>query len=222
MAIDYDDWQVANAPPWVAGENGSLWNRVLGIVKDAISTTARTAVSQRFASLAHIASLVDLLADRNLDPAWRETETSVRERIKQAWATWQLAGTKAGLSKAIELAGYTNYEIIEQTEDGSIGWWQFYVDIRAPFPWTDTHLSDGIWDAPGVWGDGGSWAEDMPAPDLSRLRLAVRKWKGLHAECICIRIIHSGETYDETAPPGTWDDDPAATWADGISYLTVT
>jgi hypothetical protein len=218
---DYDDWQVANAPPWLGGESGALWSRCLGIVKDAVAAAMRAAVNQRFADVAHISSLVALLEDRGLDPAWRETETSVRARIKQAWATWQLAGTKAGMAKALELAGYTNYEIIEQTEDGTLQWWQFYIVIKAPFPWTDTYLADGRWDDPGVWDDGGSWAEDIPAPDLARLRLIARKWKPTHAECTHIRIVHSGETWDATAPPGTWDDDLNATWGDDVSYLPV-
>lgn len=217
--MDYDDWQVTNAPPFLGGENGTLWSRCLGIFKDVIRTTTLDAVRQRFASVAHISSLQSLLEDRNLDPAWRETETSVRARIKAAWSTWMLAGTKAGMSKALELAGYTNYEIIEQTEDGTLNWWEFYVILKAPFPWIDTYLSDDRWDDPGVWDDGGSWAADLPPEDLSRLRLLVRKWKPLHALCTHLRIVHRGETWDATAPPGTWDDDATATWGDDVSYV---
>ncbi len=218
--MDYDDFQVASAPAWLSGENGTLWNRVQGIVKDAIAAAARAAVMQRFADFATPSTLVALLEDRNLDPAWRENETSVRARVKAAWETWTLAGTPAGMGRALELAGYTNYEIVEQNADGALKWWEFYVIIRPPFPWTDTYLSDGRWEDPGNYGDGGSWAADLPPEDLSRLRLIVRKWKPTHAVCKYIEIIHAGQEWDADAPPGEWDDDATATWGDEISYIS--
>jgi hypothetical protein len=217
--LDYDDYQVASAPPELRGENGTLWNRTLGIVKDAIATATRAAVMQRFADFATPSTLVALLEDRNLDPAWREDETSVRARVKAAWETWGLAGTPAGMGRGLQLAGYVDYEIVEQPGDPTLQWFEFYVIVRPPFPWVPTYLDDGRWDEPGVWDDGGSWAPDLPPEDLSRLRLVVRKWKPLHARCTHIRVVHGGETWDATAPPGTWDDDATATWGDDVSYL---
>lgn len=218
--MDFDDFQTTFAPSWLGGENGSLWSRSLGIVKDAIGAATRDAVKARFASEAHPSTLVALLEDRGLDPAWRENETSVRARIKAAWATWMLAGTKAGMGKALELAGYTNYEIIEASQDGNLRWWEFYVVVRQPFPWVDTYLADGRWGDAGDWGDGGEWAADVPEADLARLRLIVRKWKPTHAICKFIAVTHSGQTWDADAPPGEWDDAPSATWTDEISYIT--
>jgi tail protein P2 I len=218
--LDYDDYQVAYAPSWLSDPMGALWNRVLGVMKQALSEGAKAAIKTRFAAHAPLDGLPVLLEDRGLDPAWRETEGSVRARIRKAWDTWQKAGTKAGIAEALTLAGYTNFEIREQPQDGTLKWFEFEVWLLPPFPWTDQYLADGRWDEPGIWDDGGLWAPDLPPEDLARLRLAVRKWKGTHARCRQIVIVHAGETWDATAPPGTWDDDPAATWGDDVSYLT--
>lgn len=219
--MDYDDFQVTYARSWLGGPNGSLWQRVLGLMKQATLEAAKEAVKARFAATAPLDALPYLLEDRNLDPAWREGESSVRARIRAAWSTWQKAGTKAGMIEALELAGYdaNRIEIREQPQDGTLGWWQFEIWLYAPFPWTDEYLTDGRWDDPGVWSDGGVWAFDLPPEDLARVRLIVRRWKGTHAECRRIVIVHAGETWDATAPPGTWDDDPTATWGNDVSYL---
>jgi hypothetical protein len=197
-----------------------LWNRTLGIVKQAVAEGAKAAVMVRFAATSPLDGLEALLEDRGLDPAWRETETSVRARIQRAWSTWQKAGTKPGMAEALQLAGYTNFEIREQPQDGTLKWWEFEVWLFPPFPWTDDYLADGRWDDAGVWEDGGVWAPDMPPEDLARVRLVVRKWPGTHTRCRQIVIVHAGETWDATAPPGTWDDDPTATWGDDVSCLT--
>lgn len=218
--MDYDDHQTTYAPSWLQDPSGWLWNKVLGTMKNGVAYAAREAVKMRFADTAPLDALSALLEDRGLDPAWREDARSVRARIKAAWETWQLGGTKAGIARALELAGYTNYEIREQPQDGTLNWWEFEVWVFPPFAWADTYDSDGRWDDAGVWNDGGSWAEDLPAPDLSRLRLVVRKWKGTHARCRSIVVVHRGVTWDADAPPGQWDDDASATWGDDVSYLS--
>lgn len=222
--MDYDDYQVQESPSWLGGENGSLWSRCLGIVKAAIAHATRTAVKARFADEAGIDTLHQLIEDRNLEPVWNENETSVRARIKAAWRTWALAGTKAGLVKAFELAGYTNFFFIEQPADSTLRWWEFDLLIYPPFPWSPTHREDGRWGDAGAWGDGGAWAADMPEASLSRARVLIRKWKSLHSHCRRLIISHAtygDHTWDAAAPPATWDDDPDATWDADTSYLYV-
>lgn len=217
--MDFDDYQVEFAPSWLKGPIGTLWNRVIGLVKQADVEAAKAAVKARFAATAPLDALHVLLDDRQLDPAWRETETSVRARIKKAWDTHLKEGTKAGMAESLQLAGYTNFEIREQPQDGTLAWYEFEVWLYPPFPWADQYLFDGRWDDAGVWGDGGIWIGDMPAEDLARLRLIVRK-KPTHTRCRWIVVVHAGETWDATAPPGTWDDDPTAIWGDDVSYLS--
>lgn len=217
--MDYEDYQVKSAPPWLQDADGQSWNRVLGLAKQSVLEAARAAVKARFSSTAPLDALHELLEDRGLDPSWKETEPSVRERIRRAWNTWEKAGSKLGMGEALELAGYTNYEIREQPQDGTLAWREFEVWVLPPFPWVDLYSADGYWDDAGVWGDGGLWAPDLPPEDLARLRLIVRKWKPTHTVCRNIVIVHAGETWDATAPPGTWDDDAAATWGDDLSYI---
>lgn len=217
---DYDDWQVQDAPPWlVLDEPGQLWQRVLGLLKQAVLEAGKAAVKSRFAAAAPLDALPALLEDRALDPAWRETETSIRARIARAWSTWQKAGTVAGMAEAIQLAGYTNFQIRERPLDGTLAWFEFEIWLFTPFPWSDDYLADARWDAAGIWEDGGAWSPDLPPEDLARVRALVKKWKPSHSKCRQIVIVHAGETWDATAPPGTWDD-AAVIWGDDVSYLS--
>lgn len=216
---DYDDYQVLVAPPWlVLDEPGQLWQRVLGLMKQATLEAAKAAVRARFASSAPLDALPALLEERNLDPAWRETEGSIRARIGRAWSTWSKAGTVPGMTEALQLAGYTNFQIREQPQDGTLAWYEFEIWLFGPFPWSDDYLADGRWDDAGVWDDGGAWSPDLPPEDLARVRLVARKWKSSHSRCRQIVVVHAGETWDATAPPGTWDD-IAETWGNDVSYL---
>ena len=220
----FDDYQTASAPAWLGGENAQLWLRVLGIVKDAFVAGMAGAVRQRFPSVAQPSSLVDLLEDRNLGPAWNEDAASVRSRVAAAWATWELAGTVAGLQAELARAGYVGSAIIESTQDGTLGWWEFDVLLRGPFPWRDTSTSDVRWNDAGSWDDGGSWAAALPESDAARARLIVRKWSGHgkgHARCRRIVIDYGREhTWDADVPPGTWDDDVTDVWIDDVTYLS--
>lgn len=216
---DFDDYQVDTAPSWLGAATGHVWNRILGLMKQAALEGTKAGVKMHFAATASLDALQHLLEDRNLDPAWLEDELSVRGRIRRAWSTWQKAGTIAGLSEALELAGYSTYEIRETTQDGTLAWFEFEVWCFPPFPWADDYLADARWDDPGVWSDGGPWSPDLPPEHLARLRRLVRKWKSAHSRCRRLVIVHAGETWDASAPPGTWDDDPAALWGDDVSNL---
>lgn len=217
--MNYDDYQVRRAPSWLSDAAGIVWNRVLGTMKNAVTAATEAAVMCRFPSRAPLDALPVLLEDRQLDPPWNETESSVRARLKAAWATWTEAGRPKSLADALRLAGYTKFEILEQKDDPTLEWWEFEVRLYPPFPWVDQYLIDGRWDDPGVWDDGGVWAPDMPLPDMARVRQAVAKWPGTHTRCRGILVVHAGEAWDASAPPGQWDDDPNATWGDDVSYL---
>ena len=218
--MDYDDYQVATAPPWLSDANGTLWNRVLGTVKQAIIEGAKAAVKARFADAAPLDALPHLLEDRGLDPPWRETGNAIRSRIKRAWDTHMMSGTKLGMIQALKDVGYENVEVLERPQDPTLAWWQFEVRLSPPFPWRDDYLADGRWNDPGVWDDGGLWAGDVPVPDLDRMRLIVSK-KPTHAECRGVVVVHAGETWDADAPPGTWDDDATAMWGDDVSVIQL-
>lgn len=217
--MEYQDFQVEDAPSWLQNPKGRIWNAVLGLMKQAAREAAVAAVKMRFASTAALDALPHLLEDRNLDPAWNETETSVRARIRKAWVTWMLAGTKLGVGEALKLAGYTNFDIREANTDGTLAWWQFEVFLFTPFPWPDEYLADGRWDDPGVWDDGGVWATDLPAPDLTRLRALIKKWKPTHSRCRAIVLVHAGETWDADGPTATWDD-VVETWGNDVSVIS--
>lgn len=199
---------------------GEAWATVFGLVDDVLIELFRDAVDARFPSRAPSDALPELAHDRRIDIGFDEPADSVRERIRKAFSKYSFYGTRKDIEDSLRVAGYTDFEIRDASQDGSLRWFEFEVVIFHPFPWVDSYLSDQAWDAAGTWDDGGNWAEDMPQDQLERVRSIVRA-KPTHARCRSILIVHDGDTWDSDAPPGTWDDDPLAQWTDNVSTLSA-
>lgn len=143
--------------------------------------------------------------DRDIDIGYNENQAQMSLRLSKAWASWEKAGRPASIVEALGFAGYTNAYTIEKHQDGSLAWWAFDVWLIYPFPWPDGLLNDGLWGDPGLYGDGGVWASDVPPNEIELVRSVVRKWKPTHSRCRRIVFVHSGDFWD----------DPIDTWIDG-------
>lgn len=220
--MDYSEYQTERAPTWLQDVGARAINEALGFLKDAFVYSAKEAVKARFPTYAPLDAMSALAADRSLLIGYRESAAALRERLRRVWRTAAMRGTKPGMIAALNEAGYSNVDVREQPQDGSLQWWEFDVWIFAPFPWPNDYLQDGRWDDAGTWDDGGLWANEIPLADVGLLRAIVRKGTPRHARCRQIVVVHAGESWDASAPPGTWDDIPTATWGNDVTILQVT
>ncbi len=193
--------------------------KVWGLLDDALINLVKAAVDARFPSRAPEDALPELAWARRIDVGFDESSDSLRERIRKAFSKHAFDGARKDTEDALRLAGYENFEVRDASQDGSLRWFEVEIVIFRPFPFEDHYLDDQTWGAPGTWGDGGLWAPDLPVAHLRRLRSIVRSM-GKHVRCRSILIVHAGETWDSDAPPGTWDDNPLATWTDDVSTLS--
>lgn len=114
----------------------------LGLVKDGFAEAARQAVKVRLVGLAPSDALEPLLRDRNLDVPAVSSDSILRTRIRRAWATWSIAGTKESILTSLADAGYPNASVREGTEWSLPHWWWFYMVLRPPYPWGLLGASD--------------------------------------------------------------------------------
>jgi hypothetical protein len=82
------------------------------------------------------------LRDRNLDVPAVSSDSILRTRIRRAWATWSIAGTKESILTSLADAGYPNASVREGTEWSLPHWWWFYMVLRPPYPWGLLGASD--------------------------------------------------------------------------------
>lgn len=198
---------------------GQVWTRVFGLLDDAFIELVKSAVDVRFPSRAPVDALPELAFARRIDIGFDEPTEELRERIRKAHTKHSFDGTRKDAEDALRLAGYQNFELRDASQDGSLQWFEVEIVLFRPFPFEDHYLDDQTWGAAGNWGDGGLWAPDIPRPHLRRLRSIVRSMPK-HVKCRSILLVHEGETWDADAPPGTWDDNPLATWTDNVSTLS--
>lgn len=200
--MSFEQYQVENAPPWLRGPNGVVWNSSLGMVKDEYLARAKAAVKARWPKTAP-ADALDLIGENvQIDRGFSPDDASFVALLERAWDLWGEAGRKAGLALALQLGGITNFEIWENwqwagAEIHPERWWQFWITIRAPFPWANTSLADGTWGDAGTWADGGHWADACPREAYLRLQALVRKWKPSHAHCVNIVLVQQGYAFGD-------------------------
>lgn len=192
---DYVDFQQRTVPAWLAGARGLAWALVLGTMKQSLVEAAKASVKARFRRLAPPDALLEIAADRGMDPAPVETQGSLRLRVAQAWEQWEMAGTKDGMFRVFELDGLVNTIVLDKSDDPSLEWWQFTVRVSPPFPWP------------------GSTVDDVPQEWIDRLVRLIRKWKPTHTECKRLTISCSSETWAQHhARRGTWGHVPREPW----------
>jgi hypothetical protein len=217
--LTYESYEADTAPPWLQGRWGRAWFRVSGTLKDTWIEAAKNAVKARFAAFAPVDALPLLLRDYALDEL-HELEATTRQRLARAWETWSLAGTKRGMVAVLTAAAYVGVSVWENwqwTEVRPERWWQFWVVVRAPFPWATDPLADGTWSSPGTWNDGGIWASAIPVEDWARLRAIIRRWKPAHATATMLIALHSGELFGTRR--GTWGEQTS--WGGTATHLAI-
>lgn len=92
-------------------------------------------------------------------------------------------------------------------------WWLVYE-------WPTIIGGDGLWDDPGVYGDGGVWDSDLTAEEVTDLRLIPTEWN--NGYCIGHLVVLSPGEALWDVPVELWDASLTNTWDDASSADPVT
>lgn len=106
--MPYATWEVLKGPPILQDSRG-IGPRVLkafGAIKDDILARQKEAVAAGWPGLAPADALAAIGKDRGLPRIAGETDLVYAERLRTAWDTWALAGSRTGLLAALTRAGY--------------------------------------------------------------------------------------------------------------------
>ena len=197
--MPYADMILEKAPAWLRGFFGAGYLQSIGLVFDAIVQSAYDAILQRMPSYATPDGLLQIAIERHMERGPRESEAHHREKLRNAWTYWRLAGQAIGLQLYLNASGYPNVEVIEAWQCGltADGWATFWVVIKQPHAfWVPT---DGMWSDAGTWGDGSVWDDGIDPGELAFIRRSIRLMKGVGSHCGGIAGVLSGQVLD-----GTW------------------
>lgn len=222
--MSFEEDRVETSPPFLQKTNGIAWNSGLGLAQDEYVARAKAAVKARWPRSAPSDALDYIGSNFQINRGFAPDDQAFVKLLEHAWSLWGEAGRKPGLQLALADAGITNFEIWEKWEwaDGETRperWWEFWVVIHAPFPWTENALADGKWEDAGTWDSPpGVWTEAIPWPELLRLRALIRKWKPSHAHCRNVILVSQGNVFGELDDV-TWDNADAAgiTWTGSVA-----
>lgn len=222
MADTYRELMLQIAPPWLATEHAAPFILGMGDVKDSLLWRMREAVKIRFPTYATNDAITMMGGERGIVRGANETRESYAARVREAWDSWESAGTAEALLKQLAGAGYaavipiTNGRIYSLDGDGALvietlpidSWWVdpdpdlwafFDVIIVAPFPWgADPTPADG-------------------SDEAELVKRIVRKWKPSHMTCTKIVVYESGLLWGY--PTGILWGDVSYVWGDTASTL---
>jgi hypothetical protein len=190
--MNFQDFEVELAPPWLRGRWGEAWARTLGLVKDMLAEGGVEAIKARFLRGGPADALAYAGTDRWIERAPGEGDASYRARLLSAFETWRLAGTNKGITTALAAIGYPKARVFENHDwfPSDPRWWRFWIVIDPPHGFSAWKLGDGT--KLGMKLLGLSTDGDTKAA-LDLLRRVIRKWKAAHTTCERIIIVLFGK-----------------------------
>lgn len=205
----------AEAIPWIGGPRGAQEQATLGRAQDDEITLLKEAVRMQAGPFTCPDDALDIIgkdfgiprfpgeADGTAptDATDPSTGSGYRGRLCNAWATWELAGTKAAIIASLHAFGFDDasvsiYEFFEwPTPDG---WWsKFYVVLRSGGFFSVSPLLWGSFQ----WGEV-TWGTTATTADIRQIVGQILKWKSAHSLPVKVVLWFDGEIWG----PMVWGD----------------
>lgn len=112
----YQQWAVAMAPGWLQTSQATTWLGAHGYIKDWLIARLKQGIMQRFPAFAMPDALAQIGIERGLVQSPAESLGAYAQRLINAWATWQGAGTAETLLQLLAVFGYTEAVIVQQNQ----------------------------------------------------------------------------------------------------------
>lgn len=231
-----DEYKVAcrttyQKPFWVGDPAADAWQGVMGGALDEVADQYRQAravayprvprdpESPQYACPSDALGL--MAADRGgLERAPGEAEADWRQRLRDAWDIWRVAGTPLSAKMICGWVGLTTAKVLRRhefstpPEAGSLyvrGFAQtclaqYDVLIEQPHRWTQRRWGDGS-----LWGEG-TWGSTATEAEIAFLRRALRRHRAggytctyLHVSFVQGRVWGAGKWGDGGVWGGTGD-----------------
>ena len=205
---------VSTHPSWFSTDWPMRLEWAFGSAKDALVNAIKLGTNYRFPMIADNLALSLLFNDRDTMRFTNELELDTRNRLKVAFSTHKLAGTKAGLINLLNAGGYPNVQVFDywhQPTNSNLtvnlrlrNPWDFCVELHQPLPWDMELLDDWI------YGNAGSyhlqydmgiepiadkefvWLDDGPESEKIRVRNMINFVKSAHSH-LCYIVVYITE-----------------------------
>lgn len=104
----FQDYRVKNAPPWLQDGDGKAWLESLGAIDDGLVDDAIVAAQTGYPDYGPVDALPKIGAERGIERGPADTDAVYQRRLREAWETWQRAGSALAILLALEAQGYNN------------------------------------------------------------------------------------------------------------------
>lgn len=209
MPTKFEEYTPGTAPTFLQGQRGKEFLTMLGKAYDKLVSQGKDAVKCRFIENSPTDALPYNGSAMSIERYPTDTDDTYRERIKDAFNTWQFAGTfDTVLDQVHKLLPDVPVGIIVNRDwippDGDTAWWsRFWVTVENS-AWDD----DDEWGDPGDWGDGGLWGTSATAEELTTLKKVIKKWKPSETIGYALLAFGEGDFWGPGVPweSGLWGD----------------
>ena len=221
----YEQWrsQTVIRPP-IDGPNGRLYEATIGRYYDAAMSRLFDAINARYPSLCPADGLYLLGAERGVEQFLATTD-EYRERLRTAWAIWQVSGTRPGAVDNLSWIGCTNAAIYSRSEFSYpplVGsprvqafarddWSGYDVLVRQPSPWQEK-----TWGSGWTWGDGSTWGSTATGSEIADLRRVIRTYASAHE-----MPVYAYLRFGQSPVWGDWKWGDGKVWGGDGSVTTV-
>lgn len=207
--MNFAEWILEIAPPWLLGDNGKTFLRSIGTFTDVHLDGLRQAVRARFVRLAPVDALSKVGWERLLERAPSESDNAYRTRLASAWDLHQLDGTVAGIKEMFRPLGVDPSGVRVLDERSTLGANErlfssrFWIVVDNGYhPWT----AAPSWDVPGAaWADPEpvrTWDSTATVDELAFMRREIRRVKDAHGFPVEVVVVLVPRVWSSS---GTWD-----------------
>ncbi len=213
MAPTFVSVRLAELRDPMNGPQAQALARALGSAQDDEMARLRVAALARLPLYCPDDALDGVGRWLNIERFPSETDDAYRDRIKEAWATWKIAGSADAIVKSLQAYGITDVQVVSDYDFGSTHDYSMFVVILGP-DFGTLAFEEQTWGT-FSWGDDSTWGSTATEEQRDQIIGQILKWKSAHSVPVFVCLDFGGGFIwgvSEWGDASTWGDPDPCLW----------